>query len=34
MNNYKIDVVIPWVDGNDLEWQKLKDQYSEVKSAD
>ena len=34
MNNYKIDVVIPWVDGNDPEWQKLKDQYSEVKSAD
>ena len=34
MKNYKIDVAIPWVDGNDPEWQKLKDQYSEVKSAD
>ena len=34
MNNDKIDVVIPWVDGNDPVWQQLKDQYSEVKSAD
>ena len=34
MNNDRIDVVIPWVDGNDPEWQKLKDEYKEVKSAD
>lgn len=24
----KIDFVIPWVDGSDPEWRKLKDQYS------
>lgn len=30
----KIDVVIPWVDGNDKDWQKLIDQYKGVKSAD
>lgn len=23
----KIDIVIPWVDGNDLEWQKEKNEY-------
>ena len=34
MNNDKIDVVIPWVDGNDPKWQQLKDEYREVKSAD
>ena len=32
LNN--IDVVIPWVDGNDPNWQMLKDQYKGVKSAD
>lgn len=25
-----IDIVIPWVDGNDPEWRKLKQQYSGV----
>ena len=25
----KIDFVIPWVDGNDPEWRKLKDRYSD-----
>ena len=34
MNNDRIDVVIPWVDGNDPKWQKLKDEYKEMKSAD
>ena len=29
-----IDVVIPWVDGSDHNWQKLKDQYKGLKSAD
>lgn len=28
MNNYPIDVVIPWVDGSDKEWQKEKAKYS------
>jgi hypothetical protein len=28
MNSEKIDFVITWVDGNDEEWQKEKDQYS------
>ena len=32
--NIKIDVVIPWVDGNDHNWQKQKDLYKGVKSAD
>lgn len=31
---YPIDVVIPWVDGNDPDWQMLKDQYKGIKSAD
>lgn len=26
--HYPIDIVIPWVDGNDLEWQKRKKNYS------
>ena len=29
-----IDVVIPWVDGNDPQWQALKEQYSSIKSED
>lgn len=32
MKNYKIDFVIPWVDGGDPEWQKEKDYYSENKT--
>ena len=27
--NSKIDLVIPWVDGNDPEWQVLKNTYME-----
>lgn len=27
MENYKIDFVIPWVNGGDLEWQKEKEKY-------
>lgn len=27
----KIDFVIPWVDGNDVEWKKDKEKYSEKK---
>lgn len=27
--NEKIDFVIPWVDGNDSDWQRDKAQYSE-----
>ena len=38
MNNYipqyPIDVVIPWVDSNDPQWQMIKDQYKGIKSAD
>lgn len=34
MKKEKIDVVIPWVDSNDSQWQALKEQYSGVKSAD
>lgn len=31
MNDLKIDLVLPWVDGNDLEWQKIRNHYmSEV----
>lgn len=26
----KIDFVLPWVDGNDIEWQQRKDKYSGV----
>ena len=34
MRDMNIDVVIPWVDGSDHNWQKLKDQYKGLKSAD
>lgn len=27
MEDYKIDFVIPWVDGNDKEWQATKEKY-------
>ena len=27
-NNTDIDIIIPWVDGNDPEWQKIYSQYS------
>ena len=30
-NNNKIDFVIAWVDGNDIEWQKEKNKYSAQK---
>ncbi|CAM3563454.1 stealth family protein [Erysipelothrix urinaevulpis] len=30
----KIDFVIPWVNGNDIEWQKEKEQYSPNKGTD
>ena len=33
MRDMNIDVVIPWVDGSDHNWQKLKDQYKGLKSA-
>jgi len=32
--NMKIDFVIPWVDGNDMEWRKIKQQYLEMKEQD
>jgi len=31
---YPIDVVIPWVDGNDPNWQAEKNKYSGIKSTD
>lgn len=31
---YKIDFVLPWVDGNDIEWQKDKAKYSGMKFSD
>ena len=31
---YKIDFVLPWVDGNDVEWQKDKAKYSGMKFSD
>jgi hypothetical protein len=36
LNNEKIDIVIPWVNGNDLIWQKEKDKHdnSEIKTYD
>ena len=34
MNNEKIDFVILWVDGNDLEWQKEKAKYLPNKNTD
>lgn len=27
MENYNIDIVIPWVDGNDMEWKQLRNEY-------
>lgn len=30
----KIDFIIPWVDGNDPEWKKQKDKYSNTKEND
>lgn len=27
MENYKIDFVIPWVDGSDINWLKEKEKY-------
>lgn len=27
--NYPIDIVIPWVDGNDTKWQKEKENFQE-----
>ena len=30
----KIDVVLPWVDGSDAEWQASKERYKETASAD
>lgn len=32
IKNYPIDIVIPWVDGNDVEWMAEKEQYREEKS--
>ena len=29
-----IDFVIPWVDGNDPQWQKEKDRFSSIKQSD
>ena len=34
INNEDIDIVVLWVDGNDPEWQKQKNQYSVKKEAD
>lgn len=34
MKTEKIDVVIPWVDGNDSDWKALKSQYDGIKSED
>lgn len=31
MENYPIDFIITWVDGNDLDWQKEKAKYSDKK---
>lgn len=31
---FKIDFILPWVDGNDVEWQKDKQKYSPAKSSD
>ena len=27
MEDYKIDFVIPWVDGSDLQWREEKNRY-------
>ena len=34
MKDYKIDFVIAWVDGNDSEWRKQKDEYSPSAETD
>ena len=34
MEEEKIDFVIPWVDGNDKEWQKERAKYSDKKEED
>jgi len=34
MENYKIDFVLPWVDGTDAEWQKDKAKYSGTELSD
>lgn len=34
MKNHPIDIVLPWVDGNDPEWQKVKKQHSPSENAD
>lgn len=34
MNHEKIDFIMPWVDGNDLEWQKEKARYSQGEDSD
>lgn len=34
MSNNKIDIVITWVDGNDIEWIKTKEKYSDTKLSD
>ena len=31
---YKIDFVLPWVDGNDVEWQRDKAKHSGMKFSD
>lgn len=33
-DDYKIDFVLPWVDGNDVEWQKEKAKYSGTEFCD
>lgn len=33
MENFPIDLVIPWVDGNDSEWQAEKDKYDKAKTV-
>jgi len=30
----KIDFVLPWVDGNDIEWQRGKERYNPIKNSD
>ena len=34
MEKYKIDFVIAWVDGNDPEWRKQKNEYNPSKQTD
>ena len=31
---YKIDFVIPWVDGNDPEWQEIRNKYAHKNDGD